>query len=169
MVSAVGMAVSQGLLAYFFHLKDDNHEDVSGLSWLPIMCLIGYIITYCLGFGPIPWAVMGEMFPPNVKSVASTFTSATCWVCGFIITKYFAIIAELIGKSGSFGLFGGCCVVALVFVYKFLPETTGKSLQEIQDILNGKDTDESENKWTIIYFKIYIQKKLILFVTCVYI
>ncbi|CAG9759720.1 unnamed protein product [Ceutorhynchus assimilis] len=146
MISAVGMAVAQGALAYFFHLKDDNHEDVSSMSWLPILCLISYIIAYCLGFGPIPWAVMGEMFPANVKSVASTVTSATCWFFGFILTKYFSLVTSIIGKSGSFGLFGGCCVVGLLFVYKFLPETTGKSLQEIQDILNGENSNQEKEK-----------------------
>ncbi|XP_050304498.1 facilitated trehalose transporter Tret1-2 homolog [Anthonomus grandis grandis] len=146
MVSALGMAISQGALAYFFHLKDDKHSDVSALSWLPILCLICYIIAYCLGFGPIPWAVMGEMFPANVKSVASTVTAANCWFFGFILTKYFSVVAELIGKSGSFGLFGGCCAIALVFVYKCLPETTGKSLQEIQDILNGNDTAATQEE-----------------------
>ncbi|XP_066156085.1 facilitated trehalose transporter Tret1-2 homolog [Euwallacea fornicatus] len=138
MISAIVMAASQGALGYFFHLKDDIHKDVSSLSWLPIACLIIFIIVYCLGFGPIPWAVMGEMFPANIKSVASTFTSATCWFLAFILTKYFGMVADLIGKSGSFGLFGACCVVAFVFVFKFLPETKGKSLQEIQNLLNRR-------------------------------
>ncbi|XP_060528143.1 facilitated trehalose transporter Tret1-like [Cylas formicarius] len=142
MISAGGMAVSEAVLAYFFFLKDNRGSDVSGISWLPILCLIVYIITYCLGFGPIPWTVMGEMFPANVKSVASTFTAATCWFFGFLLTKYFATVADLIGKAGSFGLFAGCCAVGFAFVYKFLPETSGKSLQEIQDILNGKNDED---------------------------
>ncbi|KAF7279163.1 hypothetical protein GWI33_007574 [Rhynchophorus ferrugineus] len=136
MVSSAGMAASQMLLAYFFHLKDKG-DDVSWLSWLPICCVLAYIITYCLGFGPIPWAVMGEMFPANVKSVASTATAATCWFIGFLLTKYFGMVTEMIGKSGSFGVFGVCCVVGFAFVFKFLPETSGKSLQEIQNMLNG--------------------------------
>ncbi|XP_066260508.1 facilitated trehalose transporter Tret1-2 homolog [Euwallacea similis] len=141
MISAIGMAVSQGVLGYFFHLKDDVHKDISSLSWLPIACLIIFIVAYCLGFGPIPWAVMGEMFPSNIKCVASTFTSATSWFLAFVLTKYFATVADIIGKSGSFGVFGVCCVIAFVFVFKFLPETTGKSLQEIQDLLNRRHSE----------------------------
>ncbi|ENN70298.1 facilitated trehalose transporter Tret1 [Dendroctonus ponderosae] len=137
MLSAVGMTVAQGGLAYYFYLKDSD-SDVSAFTWLPIACLIGYIITFCLGFGPIPWAVMGEMFPANVKSVASMTTGATCWFLAFLLTKYFSAVVGLIGKAGSFGLFGGCCALAFAFVYKFLPETKGKSLQEIQDMLSGK-------------------------------
>lgn len=136
LISAVGMALSQGALAFFFYLKEGGKE-VSNLSWLPVASLVFYIITYCLGFGPLPWAVMGELFPGNVKSVASTATAAGCWILGFLITNYFGLVADLIGKSGSFGIFGFCCVLAGLFVFKFVPETSGKSLQEIQDILNG--------------------------------
>lgn len=137
LLSAVGMGFAQGVLAFFFYLKDDRDSDVSSIGWLPIASLITYIISYCLGFGPLPWAVMGELFPGNIKSVASTATASGCWVLGFILTNYFGIVTENIGKSGSFGIFAICCFLATIFTYKMLPETSGKSLQEIQDILNG--------------------------------
>lgn len=136
LVSAVGMALSQGALGYFFHLKHGG-QDVSSLAWLPVVSLISYIITYCLGFGPLPWAVMGELFPGNVKSAASTITTVSCWALGFLITQYYGVVSAAIGVSGSFGIFGVCCVAAAIFVFKFVPETSGRSLQEIQDILNG--------------------------------
>ncbi|EFA12961.1 facilitated trehalose transporter Tret1-2 homolog [Tribolium castaneum] len=139
LLSAVGMAVSQGALAVFFHVKSGG-SDVSAISWLPVTCLVVYIITYCLGFGPLPWAVMGELFPGNIKSVASTVTAAGCWFLGFILTKYFSLVSDLIGQAGSFGIFAACCVGAGVFVYKYLPDTSGKSLQEIQDMLSGKSS-----------------------------
>lgn len=144
LVSALGMGLSQGVLAYFFYLKDDKHSDVSAIGWVPIASLIVYMIAYCLGFGPLPWAVMGELFPGNIKSVASTATASGCWVLGFLLTNYFGIVAELIGKSGSFGIFSVCCFGAILFTYKLLPETTGKSLQEIQDILNGNAPSDKE-------------------------
>lgn len=144
LVSALGMGLSQGVLAYFFYLKDDKHSDVSAIGWVPIASLIAYMIAYCLGFGPLPWAVMGELFPGNIKSVASTATASGCWVLGFLLTNYFGIVAELIGKSGSFGIFSVCCFGAILFTYKLLPETTGKSLQEIQDILNGNAPSDKE-------------------------
>lgn len=93
--------------------------------------------TYCIGFGPLPWAVMGELFPANIKSSASTVTAAGCWVLGFVITKFFSNVAAEVGNAGSFWIFAAWCAVGVVFVYKYLPETSGKSLQEIQDILNG--------------------------------
>ncbi|KAJ8977239.1 hypothetical protein NQ317_003814 [Molorchus minor] len=142
LLSAVGMGLSQAVIAYFFYLKDDKHSDISAIGWIPIVSLIVYIVTYCLGFGPLPWAVMGELFPGNIKSVASTVTASGCWVLGFLLTNYFGMVTGLIGKSGSFGIFSVCCVIATVFTYKLVPETSGKSLQEIQDILNGNTNDK---------------------------
>lgn len=135
LLSAIGMALSEVVLGYYFYLKKSN-TDVSGIFWLPIACLVSYMITYCVGFGPLPWAVMGELFPSNVKSSASTVNASFCWLLGFIITKFYAPLSEVIGIDGSFWIFSVCCVIAGIFVYKYLPETSGKSLQEIQDILN---------------------------------
>lgn len=137
MFSGIGMAISQGIFAAFFYVKNSGH-DVTSISFVPIVSLVFYIITYCLGFGPLPWAVMGELFPGNVKSSASTVTAAGCWFLGFLITKYFSVITDLIGAAGSFGIFSACCLLSVVFVFKFMPDTSGKSLQEIQDILNKK-------------------------------
>lgn len=136
LLSAIGMALSEGVLGYFFFLHDHG-GNVEAISWLPILCLVVYIITYCLGFGPLPWAVMGELFPANVKSAASTATASGCWFLGFLLTQFFSSVSIAIGIGPSFWIFTGCCVFGMFFVYKFLPETTGKSLQEIQDILNG--------------------------------
>lgn len=134
--SATGMFIFQVVLGLYFYLKDSG-KDVHVIFWMPVLCLIGYMITYSAGFGPLPWAVMGELFPANVKSAASTVTASFCWILAFFITKFFASISDLIGNAGSFWIFAVCCGIAGIFVYKLLPETSGKSLQEIQDILNG--------------------------------
>lgn len=134
LTSAIGMALSELVLGAYFYLKEHNHN-VQPIFWLPVVTLIAYMLTYCSGFGPLPWAVMGELFPGNVKSSASTVTASFCWILGFLITKFFANMVDVMGTSGSFWFFAGCCVIAGVFVYKFLPETSGKSLQEIQEIL----------------------------------
>lgn len=135
-VSAVGMLVSEVPLGLYFYLKDDG-RDVSAISWLPIVSLIVYIITYNFGFGPLPWTVMGELFPSNVKSTASSLTASICWLLGFVLTKFFTAASEEIGMAGSFWLFAGFCLLAAVFVFTYVPETKGKTFQEIQSILNS--------------------------------
>ncbi|XP_072383998.1 facilitated trehalose transporter Tret1-like [Diabrotica undecimpunctata] len=136
-ISGLGMAVAHSILAFFFYLKNVQHADVSTLGWLPILSIVVYIITYCLGFGALPFAVMGEIFPENIKSLASSVTSSFCWILGFVISNYFGAVTKLIGQSGSFGFFGFCCVMAALYVFKFVPETTGKNVNEIQCLLDG--------------------------------
>lgn len=64
LVSAAGMAVCLGLLGLFFLLDHQKADIVSSITWLPIASLVGFVIVYCVGFGPLPWAVFGNLkFP----------------------------------------------------------------------------------------------------------
>ncbi|XP_050506630.1 facilitated trehalose transporter Tret1-2 homolog isoform X3 [Diabrotica virgifera virgifera] len=150
MVSGLGMAVAHSILAFFFYLKNVQDADVSSLGWLPILSIVVFIITYCLGFGPLPWAVMGEIFPGNVKSIASSATASFCWILGFFLTNYFGAVTKVMGQSASFGFFGMCCVMAAAYVFKSVPETTGKSVSEIQCLLDGSIKKSLE----LIYSKV---------------
>ena len=132
------MCLSMGLLGLYFYLKENDPEKASSISWLPLVALIIYIVLFCNGFGPLPWAVLGEMFPSNVKSYASSVVASTCWILGFFITLYFSSLAAAIGSAWSFWVFTICCGVAIPFTLINVFETRGMSLQQIQDRLNGK-------------------------------
>lgn len=80
---------------------------------------------------------MGELFSSNIKSLASTATASFCWILGFFITQYFEQISSALGSDTSFWFFSACCVLAFAFVFILLPETKGKSLEEIQELLGG--------------------------------
>ncbi|XP_044594914.1 facilitated trehalose transporter Tret1-1-like [Cotesia glomerata] len=136
-ISGTGTAISLGILGLFFYLKDEAKNDVSNIGWLPIASLIIFIATYSIGWGPLPWTVMGEMFSTEVKSKASGIVVFACWFLGFLITKYFSNIAAAWGQYTAFWLFGVFCVLSVLFTVFILPETKGKSLQEIQDELSG--------------------------------
>ncbi|XP_003436496.2 facilitated trehalose transporter Tret1 [Anopheles gambiae] len=138
LTSAGGMCISLGTMGLYFFLKHTESPSVDSLGWLPIMSLIVFVTVYCIGFGPLPWAVLGEMFPANVKSIASSIVASTCWVLGFIILQFFADLDKAVGSHWSFWIFGILCAVAFVFTFTTLMETKGLSLQEIQDRLNGK-------------------------------
>lgn len=141
-ISAIGMAITDGTLGLFFYLQTSG-QDVSSIGWLPVTSLVLFIITYCLGFGPLPWAIMGEIFPTNLKSVASALTASFCWFLGFILTKTFSTVCDAIGIHFVFWIFALCCIFALLFTAFVLPETEGKTLQEIQDILHGRNKSEN--------------------------
>ncbi|XP_050534162.1 facilitated trehalose transporter Tret1-like isoform X2 [Daktulosphaira vitifoliae] len=136
-ISAIGMFCSEATLGFYF-LAVKSKMNVSHFQWLPITSLVIFIITYCLGFGPLPWAIMGEMFPSNLKSVATSLTASFCWLLGFVLTYNFPGMRDLLGMDFVFFLFAFFCIMALIFSLFILPDTEGKTLQEIQDILNGR-------------------------------
>ncbi|CAH0555873.1 unnamed protein product [Brassicogethes aeneus] len=133
--SAVGMLMAEVPLGLFFYLKDDD-QDVSNIRFLPILCLIFYILTYNSGYGPLPWSVSAELFPSNVKSTASTFTASFCWFIGFLITLIFSSISNSIGSGPAFWIFSGFVAAAIPFSMFYVIETKGKNMADIQAILN---------------------------------
>lgn len=136
--SAAGMVISHVLLGLFFLLDHNKSPIAESIKWLPIVSLIAFVFVYCVGFGPLPWAVLGEMFSPSIKPVASSMATSVCWIWGFIVTKWFALLQGVIGSYGAFWFFGVFCVIAFVFTMTFVMETKGLSLQQIQDRLNGR-------------------------------
>ncbi|ALC47794.1 CG1213, partial [Drosophila busckii] len=136
LMSASVMAIGLAALGFFFYMKLVA-GDISSVMWLPVPALILYNIVYCTGFGPLPWAVLGEMFPANIKSVASSVVASTCWILGFLVTRYYPAL-DALGSYYAFWLFAIFCVVAFFFVLFVVMETKGLSLQQIQDRLNGK-------------------------------
>lgn len=138
LVTEAVMCLSMGSMGLYFYLKENDPETADSISWLPIAALVIYVIMYCLGLGPLSWAVLGEMFPSNVKSYASSVVASTCWIFGFLITLYFSSLVAAVGSAWSFWLFTICCAAAIPFTFINVFETKGMSLQQIQNKLNGK-------------------------------
>lgn len=136
LISAAGMCLGLTALGAFFYMKLEV-EDISQVLWLPVPALVIYNIVYCIGFGPLPWAVAGEMFPPNVKSKAASIGTSTCWTLGFLVAYSYPSLAEL-GPHYAFWLFAIFCAAAFLFTLFVVMETKGLSLQEIQDRLNDE-------------------------------
>lgn len=135
--SGVGMFLSEAALGCYLYIQDYTDINVEELSWLPVTTLVVYMITYNCGFGPLPYTIISEVFPSNVKGAASSACSLVCWILAFVVSKYFGSLQDWMGISGVFWLFGGCCLFAAIFVLAVMPETKGKSFQEIQTALGA--------------------------------
>ncbi|KAJ3645689.1 hypothetical protein Zmor_023330 [Zophobas morio] len=137
--SLVGGCVAHTILGVYFYLKTHNYDDVvSYLFWLPVCCLILYIVLFMFGLGPVTWAMIGELFPTHFRSFASTLTCFVCLFLAFILTFFFPNFSEMLGMAASFWLFGTSCAFGVIFVWKVVPETKGKSLHDIQMILENR-------------------------------
>lgn len=128
------MAICTLLLGIFFSLSEATQADV---GWLPVASLSVFIIVFSLGFGPIPWMITSEVFPREVKSVASSAAGTFNWLLAFLITKFFSKIAKELGNDGAFYFFAAICVVGCAFVFFIVIETKGKTFTEIQTELGS--------------------------------
>lgn len=138
LVSIVVMAACLLALGVYFHLQTLNGEaSVVAIGWLPVVALCLYIVAFSLGFGPIPWLMVGELFAADVKGVAGSAAGSFSWVFAFAVTKSYVNVQAAMGTGPTFYLLAGFCVVGTVFVWFVVPETKGRSLAEIQVMLGG--------------------------------
>lgn len=136
LASAIGMVISEVPLGIYFYLNTETDFDVEKIFWLPTVSLMVYIVAFNYGFGPLPWTVMGEVFPSSVKSIASGLTASICWTLSFIMTRFFLTISDAITIGVTFWLFASFCFIAGIFVITIVPETKGKTFAEIQKQFN---------------------------------
>lgn len=137
--STIVMSISCLLLGLFFTLRDRINIDqntIDSLGFLPVLSLSFYIIAFSLGLGPIPWIIPSEIFTPDIKGIASSVAGSFNWFLAFFITKFYLDVQHLIGQDTSFYIFSVVSLIGSLFVYFILPETKGKSSEEIQSMLD---------------------------------
>jgi MFS family permease len=138
LISELVMAMCTILLGVYFFMADQDSASVVNLSWLPIVALSLFIVVFSLGFGPIPWLMMGELFATDIKSVAGPSATTFNWLLAFIVTNTFNNLRNTVGTGQTFWLFAGISLIGVLFVYFVVPETKGKSLADIQKMLENE-------------------------------
>ncbi|CAK1601949.1 unnamed protein product [Parnassius mnemosyne] len=152
-ISSVTMTLTLMILGTFFYVRDNLNLDVTTLGWLPLTCVMIYLLGFSLAFGPIPWLMMGEILPAKIRGAAASICTSFNWLCTFTVTKTFHNIIVAIGPSGTFWLFGSICFVGLFFVVVCVPETRGKSLEQIENKLTGRQTTRTRRMSSIANIK----------------
>ncbi|KAL7727868.1 hypothetical protein ACLKA6_019435 [Drosophila palustris] len=135
--SSTVMTICLAILGAYFDMKESG-KDVSHIGWLPLLCMVLFIITFSVGYGPIPWLMMGELFMPDVKATAVSLTVMVNWLCVFVVTKCFGVMINDWGSDMTFWFFACCMALATVYVALALVETKGKSSSQIQTWLSGR-------------------------------
>lgn len=104
--------------------------EVTGLPMLLLVVMA--IACYAMSLAPIVWVVLSEIFPVRIRGAAMALSTFFLWVACFLLTYTFPLLNEWLKASGTFWVYGGICAAGFLFVYKHLPETKGKSLEEIE-------------------------------------
>lgn len=142
LLSCILMGISLVALGYYFWLLDTD-GNTSYVEWLPLTSLVTYMITFALGLGPIPWMMAGDLFTPEMQSLGSTVTAATNLFCLTLVTLFFRTLMDLISTAGTFWLFAIVCGIATVFTLVVIPETKGKTAEQVQNILAETETSNT--------------------------
>ena len=107
-------------------------------STLSLVFMVLYIAGFALGMGPLFWVMIGEIFPPHASAVGASAATAVNWSANFLVSLVFLSIVQAIGQGQTFWLFGVICVIGVLFVAKYVPETKDRDFPEIDEDLQTR-------------------------------
>ncbi len=122
--AATGMGLSLLLLGSAFEWG--RHQG----PWV-VFFVLTYVASFAVAMGPVVWVVLAEIFPTRVRGAAMSIATVALWIACFLVTQLFPrMLEQLHGRA--FFIYGAMCVVAVLFTVFFVPETKGKTLEEIE-------------------------------------
>ena len=111
---------------FFFHIQG-----------LPLLIMVvAAIACYAMSLAPVTWVVLSEIFPNRIRGIAMSVATFALWSACFVLTYTFPLLNQLFKASGTFWLYGLICILGFWFILKKLPETKGKSLEEIEHLMS---------------------------------
>lgn len=123
-LGSIGLGITYLLLgaAFFFELK--------GIAVLSLVIIA--IAIYAMSLAPITWVILSEIFPNRIRGAAMALATFALWVACFILTYTFPLLNASLGAAGTFWVYAGVCLAGFVFILTRIPETKGKSLEDIE-------------------------------------
>ncbi len=104
-----------------------------GIQGLPVLAItLAAIGFYSMSLAPIVWVLISEIFPNRIRGVAVSVAASSLWLACFVLTYTFPLLKASLGMSGTFWLYGAICFLGFVVVYRKVPETKGKTLEQIE-------------------------------------
>lgn len=152
-IGGFGMLVGFLMMGFTLYFSDYSHLNSAGLPTISanegIVCLVGILIfigAFAMSMGPVVWVILSEIFPNKIRSVAMSIAVAGQWLANYFVSQSFPMVVEsnanklqidggIWNSSLPYFLFSGFIIIIILFVWKFIPETKGKTLEEMESIL----------------------------------
>lgn len=134
LVSATGLVIGCILTGISFYLKGLE----IAIKAAPILSVIGivvYVGSFSVGMGPVPWVVMSEIYPVNIKGAAGSLATLMNWFGSWVCSYTFNFLMTW-NSFGTFTLYAAVNALSILFVIKIVPETKGRTLEQIQAAIN---------------------------------
>ena len=102
--------------------------------WIVIALLMTYVVGFAVGLGPVFWLMISEIYPLQVRGIAMSIATIANWAANLLVALTFLTLFDVIGRPATFILYAALCVAAIVFAFLLVPETKGRSLEDIEDM-----------------------------------
>ena len=135
-LGSTGLAVTYLLLGSAFNFQ------LKGVAVLSLVVIA--IAIYAMSLAPITWVILSEIFPNRIRGAAMALATFALWIACFILTFTFPLLNAGLGAAGTFWVYAGICLLGFIFIAFKLPETKGKSLEEIENELTPNPSTEGE-------------------------
>ncbi len=142
LIGTVGLTVSIIFLGVFFASPGLQQH----ASYLALLALLVYIASFAIGLGPVFWLMISEIYPTGIRSKSMSVATVFNWAANFVVAGTFLTLISLISRQGTFFVFGGFGILALLFFLWKVPETKDKSLEQIQAELVGTKAQKQQAK-----------------------
>jgi sugar porter (SP) family MFS transporter len=122
-----GMIVTLGVLGLSFRSSPSGQ-----LAWIAVICLMGYVASFAISLGPIFWLLIAEIYPLRIRGLAEGTAATFNWASNLVVSLTFLTLVEKLGASSTFLLYASFSVTSWLFAYYLVPETKGRTLEEIE-------------------------------------
>ena len=136
LVGTAGMVATLGLLGLAFHMSGKS----GALVWLAVISMMVYVASFAISLGPIFWLLISEIYPLKIRSSSEGLAAAFNWGSNLLVSLTFLTLLEVIGSARTFWLYGLFAIAAWIFSYFRVPETKGRTLEEIEDFWRARRT-----------------------------
>jgi MFS transporter, SP family, galactose:H+ symporter len=128
LVGIAGMIITLGVLGLSFRISNSSGQ----LAWISVICLMGYVASFAISLGPIFWLLIAEIYPLKIRGLAEGTAATFNWASNLIVSLTFLTLVEKLGASSTFFLYAFASVASWLFAYYFVPETKGRTLEQIE-------------------------------------
>src|SRR6266404_5378559 len=128
LVGIAGMIVTLGMLGLSFRISNPSGH----LAWIAVICLMAYVASFAISLGPIFWLLIAEIYPLRIRGLAEGTAATFNWGSNLIVSLTFLTLLEKLGASATFLLYAFASVASWLFAYYLVPETKGRTLEEIE-------------------------------------
>ncbi|MBV5095331.1 sugar porter family MFS transporter [Tenebrionicola larvae] len=128
---SAGMAVTLSCTGILFRASETQ-------TMLLLICILAYVAIFAVSYGTVAWVVISEIFPGHVRGIAVSIATFALWGGNFFVSRFFPVLVGNISAANTFFIFAGISVIAFIFVVAMVPETKGKTLEEIEAKLHAK-------------------------------